>query len=170
MADAAGGDAERPHGLVEEEGGEGGDGDLDEGAGVEGDDLRVEGAAPVVDGDAVEDEDEDQVEGEEARVVQAGRVLASLAERMRVVADAPAARAPRARRVVRLVELRPAAVEAGARRHRRDGDVAADVGVGRGGGEDVRGEEERPEEDGGGGHCCYKPMHFLGSSVRYQTT
>ena len=78
MSHAAGGDAERPHGLVEEEGGEGGDGDLDEGAGVEGDDLGVEGAAPVVDGDAVEDEDEDEVEGEEARVVQAGRVLASL--------------------------------------------------------------------------------------------
>ena len=65
---------------------------------------------------------------------------------MRIVADAPAARAPRARRVVRLVELRPTAVEAGARRHRRDGDVAADVGVGRGGREDVRGEEERAEQ------------------------
>ena len=78
MPHAAGGDAQRSHRFVEEEGGEGGDGDLDEGAGVQGDHLLVEGAPPVVDGDAVQHEDEDEVEGEEAGVVQVGSVLAPL--------------------------------------------------------------------------------------------
>ena len=65
---------------------------------------------------------------------------------MRVVADAPPSRAPRALRVVRLVDLCPAAVEAGARRHGRDGDVAADVGVGRGGRDEGNGEQKCAEE------------------------
>ena len=78
MPHSASGDAKRPHGFVDEEGGDGGDGDLNECACVQGDDLLVEGAPPVVDGDAVQHEDEDEVEGEEAGVVQVGSVLAPL--------------------------------------------------------------------------------------------
>ena len=58
---ATGGDAERSHRFVDEEGGDGGDGDLDEGAGVQGNHLLVERSPPVVDGDAVQDQDEDEV-------------------------------------------------------------------------------------------------------------